>query len=343
MTPSLARWSPLGFLLVAGAVYAAALGLVLPRLALTEHPGALAAALTLDLTVLVPAAYYGLLVRGRGWPVVTVLPVLVASVLAAAHIVPEAYHGTLHAVEAGALVVEAGILALVVLRLRRVARAYRAASGDPYERLGAALGAALGAGTATRLMAYELAVIRYAVRGWRERPAAGFGGWKASGYASILTGIGAAAVVELVGVHFLLAQWSGTAAAVHLALSGYALVWLIGDAHALRLRATAFRDGALHVRVGLRWQGAVPVEAVERLLRVRGAVEKAPGLLIATPFGDPTHLLELNRPVPLQGPYGITRTVTTLGLALDDGPGFEAALAGAIAVPEERLPETGPS
>ena len=68
----------LSFGLALTVIYLAALFVAaeVPRF---ERPGLLAAALTVDLTVLVPLLYYGLLVRRKGWPALSVAPVFLLS------------------------------------------------------------------------------------------------------------------------------------------------------------------------------------------------------------------------------------------------------------------------
>ena len=88
--------SPLWFAAPLFAVYAAAFFVVevLPR---TAAPGPIAAGLTVDLVVLVPALYYAVMIRGRGWPVITLAPVFLLSFGAASLAVPAEYHALLNA------------------------------------------------------------------------------------------------------------------------------------------------------------------------------------------------------------------------------------------------------
>ena len=78
MGPGTAARLPLVFVLTAGTVYAAALAVAaaLPRV---DAAAVVAAALTADLAVGVPLLYWLLLVRGRGWPQLSVVPVFLAS------------------------------------------------------------------------------------------------------------------------------------------------------------------------------------------------------------------------------------------------------------------------
>lgn len=330
--------SPLAFLLLASGVYAVA-AFTVSRLATLPDPEMLAAALTLDLTLLVPALYYGVLVRGRSWPTITVAPVFVFSVVAASFLIPDAYHGTLDRLHLVVPLVEVGLLAVLVLRARAVVGAYRAApSADAYDRMRTAIRAALGDGLSSRMLAYEAAVLRYALVGWREQPIeekSAFGYVRTSGYGGVLLGILIAAVLELVAGHILLHLfWSPTAALVHLALSGYALLWFLGDYQAMRLRPIRVDDEAFALRLGLRWDARIPTAQIAGVRRLEQPLLKAKDTLNATPLGRLRYLIELREPVVVDGPYGLRRTVSKVGIAVDDAERFEARLVEVLGLPQ---------
>ncbi len=53
---------------------------------------------------------------------------------------------------------------------------------------------------------------------------------------------------------------------------------------------------------------------------------KTPGYLGALLMGTSQYLIALNHPIVAHGLYGMRRTITTLGLAVDDPASFETAL-----------------
>ena len=335
---SAARWLvPLAFGLAVAAVYAVE-RVVVGHLATVAEPGVLAAAVTLDLAVLVPAAYYGLLVRGRGWPALSVVPVFLLSLAGAALVLPDEHEALLQRLHLLVPLVEVGVLALVAVKGAAVVRAYRAAGGDAYERLRVALGTVLPRGAG--VLAYELALLRYAVVGWRERPPEGeahLGVLGTSGYGPVLVGVLLAAVAELVAGHVLLQRlWGDTAALAHLGLSGYALLWLWGDYQALRLRPLRLGADGLAVHLGLRWDVCVPLDRIAAVRRLARPLPRASGYLDATPLGRARYLVELTAPVRVTGPYGLTRTVERLGIAVDEPARFERRLVDLLGPP---LPE----
>ncbi|MDT0633019.1 hypothetical protein RQM47_09030 [Rubrivirga sp. S365] len=320
--------SPLWFAAPLLAVYAAAFVVleVLPR---ADDAGAVAAGLTVDLVVLVPALYYAVLVRGRGWPTVTVAPMALVSYGAASALVPPEHHALLSALGYVLPAVELALVGYVGYKAWGVIRAKRevdAAGGDVYDRLRETLRDAFDVPAVAGALAYEVALLHYAfaVRP-AEPPEHGVAYHRRGGYGAVVAAVLMAAALELVGVHFLLRSWSETAALVHLALSLYGVVWIVGDYRAMRRRPHELRADGLRLRCGLRWDVEVPWGAV---LSVRKTRRPAPGddYLSTVPVGDTGYLVELRAPVRATGPYGITRDVRRIGLVVDEPAAFEERL-----------------
>jgi hypothetical protein len=322
------------FVLSAAVVYAAdlyAAGL----LGAVPHADVLAYAVTADLVLLVPLLYYLFVVRGRGWPAVTVAPVFLISLLAAGGILPEPHHGLLDALAWFAVPAELFVVGFVAVKARQVARAYRAAgtgTTDPAAQLRVAARQALGDHVVADIVAFELALLYYAVLSWRRRPATGgFSHHRRAGYGAVLGTLGVVMAVETVGLHVLVQRWSPAAAWVLTALSLYALVWLLGDLQAVRLRPLRVERDALVLRVGLRWTLVVPFDAVEvlRPFDPQRDGRKRRGYLAAVVAGGPRYLLVLRHPLQAEGPYGLRRTVRAVGFRVDAPEVFEEALQAA--------------
>ena len=318
--------SPLWFAAPLLAVYAAAFFIVevLPR---SSAPGAVAAGLTLDLVVIVPALYYAVLVRGRGWPNLTLAPVFLLSYAAASLIIPAEHHGLLSAIRVAIPVVELGLIGFVgVKAVQAVRERRRPTGGDAYDRIRETIEGALGATVIAGVVAYEAALLCYAfsVRA-ATPPDGGFSYHRRSGYGAILAAVLMAAALELVGIHFLLRMWSETAVWVHAALSLYGVVWLVGDYRAMRRRPHEFGASGLRVRVGLRWDVSVSWDEVVAVRRTRRPA-LGDGYLSMVPFGSPRYVVELRAPVEATGPYGLPRRVQRLGLTVDEPEAFEARL-----------------
>jgi hypothetical protein len=200
---------------------------------------------------------------------------------------------------------------------------------DAGERLRRAALAALPFRRVAEVVAYEMGLMHYALLGWRARPAEGPGAFsyhRRGGYGGIVFALAAATAMETAAVHLLVAPQSPKAAWVATGLSLYALLWLVGDFQAVRLRPIVARDDALHLRMGLPWSADVPWTAVAGLHDARAAAPMPRGResVRMTAMGPPSAVLELRHPVEVRGPYGITRSVRHVGLAVDDAARFRA-------------------
>jgi hypothetical protein len=164
-----------------------------------------------------------------------------------------------------------------------------------------------------------------------EQDSAVFSYHRKSGYGALLGALLLVFAFETLGIHFLLQRWSPVAAWIFTASSLYAMAVLIADARAQRRRPIVLADGVLQVRIGLRWTVAVPLAAVAEVSEVRTPLpRRAPGYLRAAVLAPPQILLVLREPLMAQGPYGIRRPVTRIGLAVDEPERLRMALGAAL-------------
>jgi hypothetical protein len=333
IVPSLSPWPrwrlPGAFLLAVASVYTFALWLR-PRLEHLDGGGLVALGLTVDLVVGVPLLYYLLLVRLRRWPVLTVVPVTVASFLGAAQLLPREFHGTLDRLHLLAAPLEllllGGITWRAAVALRRFRRA-KAAAGEGEDVLAALRNAArqtVGTPWVAEILAFEIGVLYYAFGCWRRgaAPEEGrFTAYRKSGYPMIFGVVMAVMAIELAAVHLLVHfLWSPFWAWVLSGLSLYGALWLVADFQALRHRPTRVTEPGLTLRIGFRWEVEVPWQNIAGLhtldWQARAAGE---GRLNLAVVGEPSHELVLREPVTVRGVYGLRKSADRLGLALDDG------------------------
>jgi hypothetical protein len=322
------------------AIYGVALAIV-SRMAELERSELIAGALTMDLTLLVPLLYYLLLVRWRGWPLVTVLPVFIGSVLLAGRLIPDGHHRVLDFVEYGAVAAEVVLVGILAHKTIQLRRAYReqAAGDDVYAGLRESAESVLGL-VAGNLLAYEMAVFYYLLFGWRRAPKdqpLSFTYHRSSAYLAIVAAVLLVAVAELGGMHLLISLWSPTVAWIVSAISVYALLWLIGDAHAIRLRPIRLSETMLHIRVGLRSTIDVPLASIDGIgAPADGTLSRrTPGYLKSVLLGAPNLRIELSSRVDALGPYGLTMQAKTIDLRVDDPKRLETEVRKSIFFPAD--------
>lgn len=295
--------------------------------------------LVADLAILLPALYAWVMVRGRGAAKAGIATTALLGLVVARLIIPAEHLvglGVLAALPAAAAVAELVLLAWVGYRVLRRAATNRDDAGDDlYDCLRRDLTDTLPSPLLAGVLAYETTLFAYALRFPRRSrgrmPASGRWTYhRTSGYGAILVALLMAGVGELIAGHLLLMHFFGpTAAWIHLALSGYGLLWLLGDYRATRARPHELTAEALVVRSGLRGQARIPWDLV-RSVEAFDWRRKAPAAddhANLTVFGRPDFVIELEQPVEVVGFYGRTRRVGSVGIGVDDAASFRSAVA----------------
>lgn len=290
-----------------------------------ETHAALPAAVTFDLLVGIPALFYWQIIRRYQVPLITLVAAFGGAVALGYGLLPEPYHYYLDWVSQGIILVEAFLVLTALSKLRRIAQAYRAAtkqSADFLENLTVALATVLG--KAFGLLAFELALFRYAALGWgakvecsgEQQP---FSSHRDSGFNALIATACMLSVIETAAVHLLVQRWSPGVAWLLLVLDLYTLLFLLAHLQAVRLRPTLLTTEYLLIRVGIVWQVRVNRQNIAAVQRIADAPPTAPGVmnLAKQLVTVPNLLLTFTAPVIVTGPYGMQRTVHKLALYVD--------------------------
>lgn len=318
------------------AVVVTAVAVIVRTAAFARNSDLLSVALVLDLCIMVPLAYAWLVVRpGLARPR-TLLPVAGLCALVARLLLPASANSLMVGVRFLTAPAELMLVGYVVVRLyrQRQERRARLAAGESAGDLLEAMDDALGSlGAAGRVAAYEFAVLGYALgfgRGAGVRP--GEHAVDARGWGALLTALSMAAAAEMGVVHLLVMRWSPGAAWVITALSLYSVLWLVGDWRALGARAPALTGGTLHLRVGLRWRGEIPLDHIAVAERATWRDSSAEEVLNTLKPLQPNVVVRLRRTVRVRGPFGLMRSAHTLGLRLAEPDRFLEAVREAAAL-----------
>jgi hypothetical protein len=163
----------------------------------------------------------------------------------------------------------------------------------------------------------------YALFSWLARPdvppqsrALTYG--EASGVTQLLPFLAFILTLETTGVHLIVQRWSQTAAWILTALGAYALIWLLALWRSMHLRPILLTDEKLTLRVGYLFEAEVPRAQIASWRSPAGSLESfKKGLFRNVRLNDPQFLIELSEPVTLRGPFGISRQISKLALAVD--------------------------
>jgi hypothetical protein len=228
---------------------------------------------------------------------------------------------------AATLLVLAEIGALLIagfrIRLMRATYLKLLSSSSVNDAIHGAFSAVFGKQAAGFILG-EWQVISYALFGWRLQPdiptgAATLTTHRDSGQLALTIALGIVGLIELVGVHLLLARWNADVAFWVTLLSAYGLQILVADLVATLKRPSYQTAEALHLRLGIRWRAVIPRGQVARIDSIHDKPARKKGLLNAALLTAPNVLLTLQEPILVQGPYGIQKEATQLALWIDGG------------------------
>src|SRR5438309_11368812 len=147
----------------------------------------------------------------------------------------------------------------------------------------------------------------------------------------LLWALAAILMVEMAVVHLLLSRWS-TAAALALGIvSAVTLLGLVALILSFRSRPVLLTPEGLRLRTGFLMDTHVPIDEIAFAQSGFAPADYMPGgLLKASLINAPNIVVLLRRDIDLAGPFGKTRRVHAIGLALDEPARFLAALGAAV-------------
>jgi len=337
--------SPAVFVALAASVYTAAF-YIRGILATVDSPDVLAGALVVDIVIVVPVAYYFLIVRRYGMPRVSVAGIFVLSLIAAIQIIPDEQQRVLTPLEILAAVAEVSVLSFIAWKSVRGIRRFRAAAtgqhdDDAFNAIRGASREVVDSERVADMLSYEIAIMYYGLGSWRQSFVEGVGrytSYKRNSYGSTLLGIGVLLVVELIAVHLIVQHyWSVTGAWILSILTAYAGIWLLGDWRAQRLRPSLITNDTLVLRAGIRWEVEIPISRIRSFRRVSAIEDKPSGTLNLVAIGDALFEVTTDTQVEAKGAYGIRKMTDRIWFAIDDPADFEAMLSERLPGVENRL------
>ena len=276
--------------------------------AFAKNPDVAAWGITFDLTISLPLLYWFFVVRAGKASALTIAPVFIAGSILAALLIPKPQQQFLQQLKWIA------VPAAEVLAIYGLVRGVRTGNHRLLEFARA-----------------EASMFYYALFGWTKKPEReGITFHRNAGWGSILACIFVLLAAEGFGMHLLVARWSTNAAWIWTGLDLWAVIWLLGDYHALRLRHSFVDDDAFHLRFGARWNLTIPFANIASIDELHGEWTKRKDVLKIAILEEPRWLLTLREPMTACGLAGMRKTITALALRPDDDAAFTAFSSRAL-------------
>lgn len=289
--------------------------------------------------VILPLALYGFTFGWRRLGSSDWVPVaIVATGIAASRLaVPSQFRlgetSTLLAV----IFVEVLIVAFAILKFRRIQKGFQVARAA-----GESLFTAIQTGLretypplVAKYLTFEFSMVACTFAyGWVERSEGGgraFSYTKRGALGTVYIVLGLLALIETIGVHWLLVFWLPAvwrpAIWALTALSVYALIYLIGDYRAMTAMPHTIREGHLCLRLGARWKLDAPLSQIAEVGPYRPRTKAPVDAVLCPRLSAPNLRVSFKESVQLSGLFGQTKWVDSIAIAVDDPAGVMAALA----------------
>ncbi|MCO5949133.1 hypothetical protein [Mucilaginibacter flavidus] len=280
-----------------------------------------------DFVITFPALYYFIVIRPLKISAKKLLIVISLSCGVAYLVLPQ--HQREYILQVRKLTAVAEIVFIIYAvtkfnKLRKLYLAHKATFADPIFNLRNAMAGVMGESFGVKIIASELAVLRYGLLFWKKEPAVesnnnGFSTHREFGYIALWCVFIFAMMVEIVAFHFLLRKWSNTAAIIVTVLSCYSFILFIADLSAILKRKILVNNNQLILRTGLRWRAVTTISNVSSVEKIRydyhstgtyfkGGITSKSGNLLIT----------FNEPVLIEKLYGASRSFNTILMNIDD-------------------------
>lgn len=289
-----------------------------------------------DFVITFPALYYFIIIRPLRIPAKRLLFVITVCCIVAYLLLPKQQKEFILQIRRFTAVAELFFVIYAIAQFKKLKRAYRASQlefDDPIYNLRAAMAQVMGESAGVKIIASELAVIRYGLLFWRREKQAlranrRFSTHKEFGYIAIWCILLLAVLVEITAFHFLLVKWSHTVAMIVTTLSAYGVIFLIADLSAVIKRRILISEGQVILRTGLRWRVCTHLNNISAVQKItsdyhstapffKGGITKNSGNLLIT----------FNEPVKVEKLYGASKETSAILMNIDDFESFSAALA----------------
>jgi hypothetical protein len=280
-----------------------------------------------DFTITFPVLYYFILVRPFKIPAKSLLLVISLCCVIAYLVLPEQQRGYILQIRKLTSLAELFFIIYAATKFNKIRKAYKIHQlhfADPVYNLRSAMADVLGDSLPIKIMASELAMLRYGLLFWKkEKPqlkeSISFSTYKESGYIAIWCILSVAVMVEVVAFHLLLTKWNNTAAIVVTILSLYGVIFLVADLSAIMKRNLIVTGDQLILRTGLRWRVCTCVSNVSSMRKItndyhsnniyfKGAVLKSSNNLLIT----------FKNPVLVDKLYGSSKEFGSILMTIDD-------------------------
>ncbi|MFZ3580040.1 hypothetical protein [Virgibacillus sp. DJP39] len=191
-----------------------------------------------------------------------------------------------------------------------------------------------------RVLATDIAAVYYSLFSWRKKAPIvkqgqthSFTFHKNASYLGVFFLLVHAMALEIVAVHFLVAQFSHTWAWILTGLDVYAMLFIISDYQAIRLSPVILDSNGIHFQEGIRQYGFVQwkeVKGVTENILTPSEVDKERKSISLALHGlerdQIPYVIKLNQPVKIRQIFGFRKEILSIYIKMDNTEEFTSAI-----------------
>ncbi|MCA1034808.1 hypothetical protein LCL90_09255 [Bacillus infantis] len=297
-----------------------------------------------DLYIVLPALVYFLLLR-RKHSILYLSPVLFAAYVLSQVIIPDGHLQSANMLQFMLILGEIFIFSAAILgNKQKIWQFYkelnRRNTHDSFLKynLDKAAGKYFSDSAALRLLMSEIALFHYSLFSWKRKPLTDTGTvftyHKKKSSTAVYIMLIHATVLESVGLHFFLHQWNAVISYILLIVNVYAVLYFIGELHAMRLTPYLLTQEVLLLQTGLSKSMEVKLSNIESISFYEGP-EKFTKKELQTLYDaraidfmqeKPQIEIRLKEPGKVLMPFGIVQQADRIVLDADEPQAFAEEL-----------------
>ena len=296
-----------------------------------SHRDKIATGFLCDLLITFPLCYYFVIVRPLKKPVKSILLVLTICCGVAYLVLPAHQRSFILQLRKFTMAAELLFIVYAVAKIRKIKAAYKVHQlrfPDPLYNLRSSMADVFGDILPVKVLASELAVLRYGLMFWRREKRASEGSMtfsthKESGYLAVWCILLVAILVEVVAFHLLLMRWSHIAANIVTALTAYSIIFFIADLSAIIKRKVQINNDVIILRTGLRWRAITTKNNILSAIKPSGDCYDAETFVKGAVLKSGSNLLiTFKEPVIVDKLYGAGKGYKSILMSVDDVKSF---------------------
>ena len=291
--------------------------------------------LLFDFLITFPVLYYFIISRPAQKSARRLFLVISICSILAYILLPQQQRNYILQVRKLSAVAELFFIVYAITKFRTLKKAYKqhqSIFADPIYNLRSALTDIMGDSLAVKVVASELAVLRYGICCWRKeksvlKQSIAFSSHREFGYIAIWCMLIVAIIVEVTAFHLLLMRWSHTAAWILTSISLYGLIFFIADLSAILKRKVLINKEDLILRTGLRWQVQTNLTNIVSIRKISNDYESDKAFFKGGIIKNSGNcLIEFKEPVTVNKLYGSAKEYSSILMHIDNFEDFANAI-----------------